>query len=1681
MKESLKRLSKVLLSSLLISTTILAPIPSSIFSNSLSPPVNAAVTNGWEQTPDGTWYYYENGKKVTGWKQIDGSWYYFINTGAMKTGWFQDYDGKYYYFDPTSGKMRTGWIEVYQKWYYLLPKTENSGEKIGEMAIGWRKINNLWYYFSSSGAMLTGWQYINSVWYFFKDSGAMADDEWITDSKGETYYITPGGSSNKSWSTMERGTKDFSFESGKRLVYDIYSTTYNGNGYEITWQGGLPILHFKGWAILFGHKPHNAYNQSTYIVVQNAADSTQVRGYKTTMKNWSATEDVEYNKAASTSTTVWNECAPGVINKNNSVCNMRYDSVGFEASIPLNDLIQDPWSPSKWKFYIVKEVEGKMYWDYLIMPITLPPQNWWQGTLELNSEVDANALLMNGTNVIKRTYPHQQNGTGSTLGYFTTGKIYYTYASNEESTAVWYGVNDPATGSLRWTSSPYWTFYGSQAVIKYTPIYKPPVPDFSVSPSPLYLNTTATFTNKSYDPAGFKLTYKWWYMKPGTNTWVEFSSAKDPKLLMDKRGDWKIYLRATNEKGKYADIEKTVKVENRPPIPEFSWSPTPVYKDTLVTFKDKSTDPDNDSLTYNWWYQEPNSTKWVMFSNSKNPTLTMNIKGDWKIRLDVYDGFEKKSREKTVTVENRGPVANFVWNPTTIYNNTTVKFTNQSYDNDGDTLTYQWEYQQTSSDPWTIFSSNKDPSRNFNIRGKWKIRLTVSDGIVSDSIVKELTVQNRNPVAGFSTNKASYYNNETISIIPSATDPDNDPLSYTYRITRPDGSQFTLTSPNPSFGSLQIGTYTIKQTVSDGYGGSDSITKTVVVVNRPPIAGFNTDKSVYKDNETVYITSTASDPDKHALTHSYEVTKPDGSKFTLNTANPNFSNLQAGTYTIKQTVTDPYNLSANISKTIIVEIGNNPPVAGFKFNKSKYYKSEKIQILSTAMDPDGDVLTYSYEITRPDNTKIKSSAKDPSFIATMPGTYTVKQTVTDPKGASDTAIKTQWVQTLPTPGFTTNKTSYFKNEAVSISSSAFDEDGGTVSHLYEVTDPSGDVKTYAVSNPVFSTLLLGTYTIKQTITDDEGDKATITKTIVVMNRPPAAGFDFDKTKYYKTNTIKIVNKATDPDNDSLTYLYEVTSPSGTKTNFSTAQPSFSANEVGTYIVKQTVTDPHGGTSSVTKSQWVQSLPTPGFKTDKATYYRGEKVTITSTAYDEDGGALTYLYEVTAPNGSKQLFSVDNPTFTVTLLGTYTIKQTVTDNEGDKANLSKTIQVNNRGPLAGFRLDKVKYYKNDMLTIVDNASDPDNDPLTYLYEVTKPSGGKLTFTSSNPSFKADEVGTYTIKQTVRDPSGLTDSETLTQWVQTLPTPGFNTDKTSYYLNETVKITSSAFDEDGGALTYNYVVTKPDGAKITFSDANPTFLTSLVGEYSIVQTVTDDEGDTATLSKTIEVRNKKPTITLEYSPDEPYEGDTVNICAKVKDPDGQKLDIKLYLKEENSSEKLVMTKTQVLSDTQHCYSLTSNAGRYDVRATVSDGYESTEVTTWFYSKPLTLKGHVEHTPDWLKKHQEMGNTLNQFYSGEKFLLSADTSPYPVESIKSTLIATRADGQTINRTVNLNGVSAILHTGELYDEQFLQPPTSLKKGPAKFEFEVKYRNGVIKKDVVSIEIIDHVYEVYRIHRKY
>ena len=181
---------------------------------------------------------------------------------------------------------------------------------------------------------------------------------------------------------------------------------------------------------------------------------------------------------------------------------------------------------------------------------------------------------------------------------------------------------------------------------------------------------------------------------------------------------------------------------------------------------------------------------------------------------------------------------------------------------------------------------------------------------------------NHPPVAACTASPASVFagSGDTVAVHVNASDPDNDPLTYSYTAT---GGAVDGSGPDARWnsGSATPGNYTVTAQVNDGKGGTASCATDIKVEerpNRPPTASLSVERSPIMPGEHTGITCTGSDPDGDPLTYSYSAS---GGQVSGTGANASFdaTGLQPGTYTVKCTVNDGRGGTADASGNVEVK------------------------------------------------------------------------------------------------------------------------------------------------------------------------------------------------------------------------------------------------------------------------------------------------------------------------------------------------------------------------------------------------------------------------------------------------------------------------------------------------------------------------------------------------------------------------------------------------------------------------------------------------------------------------------------------------------------------------------------------------------------------------------------------
>ncbi len=274
---------------------------------------------------------------------------------------------------------------------------------------------------------------------------------------------------------------------------------------------------------------------------------------------------------------------------------------------------------------------------------------------------------------------------------------------------------------------------------------------------------------------------------------------------------------------------------------------------------------------------------------------------------------------------------------------------------------------------------------------------------------------------------------------------------------------------------------------------------------------------------------------------------------------------------------------------------------------------------------------------------------------------------------------------------------------------------------------------------------------------------------------------------------------------------------------STAQnPNHTYNNPGTYTVSLTATGA-GGSNVNTKNGYitVNGGPTAGFS---GTPVSGtEPLTVNFT--DQSSGATSWSWDF----GDGGTSTVQNPSHTYNVAGTYTVTQTVTNACGTNQSVrTNYITVNPCvTPTAGF----VGAPTSGDYPLTVSFTDQSSNAASYSWDF----GDGNTSTAKNPSNTYTVAGTYTVTQTVSNACG-TNQSVMTNYI-TVTTPPCNPPVVSFTGTPTTgsaPMTVSFTDQTSNNPTsWNWDF--GDGG--TSTAQNPNYTYNNAGTYTVTLTATN----------------------------------------------------------------------------------------------------------------------------------------------------------------------------------------------------------------------------------------------------
>jgi hypothetical protein len=291
---------------------------------------------------------------------------------------------------------------------------------------------------------------------------------------------------------------------------------------------------------------------------------------------------------------------------------------------------------------------------------------------------------------------------------------------------------------------------------------------------------------------------------------------------------------------------------NLSPVADAGKAQTVAVNSLVTLHGGKSYDPDDDyPLLFSWKItcKPAASTAELLDADKQSTAFVADCEGDFEIELTVTDQKGAVSEPAVVIVStvNSAPIADAGPNQSFTEEGTIVDLDgSQSYDPDGDPITYAWvmTVMPEGSNALLDDPTAEDPRFTADLLGTYMVALVVTDshGVASASDTVMITSENVRPVAHAGVNQVVPVG-ASVSLDGSGSyDANEDELTYRWSISAgPEDSTAVLTGADRMYASFvpdMQGIYTAILVVSDGLEESNPDAVDILAVDFETLDDF---------------------------------------------------------------------------------------------------------------------------------------------------------------------------------------------------------------------------------------------------------------------------------------------------------------------------------------------------------------------------------------------------------------------------------------------------------------------------------------------------------------------------------------------------------------------------------------------------------------------------------------------------------------------------------------------------------------------------------------------------------------------------------------------------------------------------------------------------------------------------
>jgi hypothetical protein len=585
------------------------------------------------------------------------------------------------------------------------------------------------------------------------------------------------------------------------------------------------------------------------------------------------------------------------------------------------------------------------------------------------------------------------------------------------------------------------------------------------------------------------------------------------------------------------DEVRIITAADRPPTAN-AGGPYSGFEGSPLTLNGTDTNPDNNPLTISWSFAttgKPGTVCTPTGTTTLTPTITCNDAAMVTATLSVQDPYHAAVvSTANVTIANVSPVLGALTAPagpvapgTTV--NVSAAFTDAGT-NDSHIASVTWG--DTTKTPLANISEANgsgtlSASHSYTLSGLYTITVTLSDTEGAPSVRTTQVLVNSPPTANaggpYSTTEGT-----PAGLTGTASDPDGDPLTTQWTFTPTPahpGTTCTSTATStltPTIGCDDVAVVNAQLSASDNVNPPVVSNTTVTVNNVPPVLAPLTAPNIVAIGAPADLSAAFTDAGTHD-THTATVDWGDLSQTNANITEANGSGsltashayAQPGLYTVTVTLTDDNGGTDARTTTILV---NSSPVvdAGGPYVG---VEGTPMSLAGTASDVDGDTLAYTWSFSwtgaHPGTVCTATGAGVHALtlslvcndVAVVTATLTADDGVNPPVTSAPTTLTVgnaaptvdTVVQSATAPAGTTAAISATFSDAGTNDTHTATIDWGDGHTTPGTVSESGGNGTVTGSH-LYATD--GSYTVTVTVNDDNNGSGSSTGTVISDTTPP---------------------------------------------------------------------------------------------------------------------------------------------------------------------------------------------------------------------------------------------------------------------------------------------------------------------------------------------------------------------------------------------------------------------------------------------------------------------------------------------------------------------------------------------------------------------------------------------------